>query len=71
MRVSWDVAAKEQVTLIWSEAGGPEVLPPTRPGFGQTVIQRMAEQSLQGKVVLEYLPHGVSWQARFPLRPVA
>lgn len=71
VRVSWDVDAQDHVVLLWSETGGPEVMAPTRAGFGQTVIQQMAEQSLQGKVVLEYRPEGVSWQARFPLRQVA
>ena len=48
------------IQLVWREQNGPPVSPPTRHGFGHTVLQRMAA-SLDGKVSLEFLPEGVRW----------
>lgn len=46
--------------LIWREQNGPKVVPPTRHGFGHTVLERMAT-SLGGEVSLEFAPEGVRW----------
>lgn len=46
--------------LVWREQDGPRVAPPTRRGFGHTVLERMAA-SLGGEVSLEFLPQGVRW----------
>jgi hypothetical protein len=41
--------------------GGPKVVAPTRTGFGQIVIGRMAEAAVQGVAKLNYEETGVSW----------
>jgi len=46
--------------LIWREQNGPIVVPPTRRGFGHTVLDRMAT-SLGGEVSFEFPPEGVRW----------
>lgn len=46
--------------LIWREKNGPIVVPPTRRGFGHTVLERMAA-SLGGEVTFEFPPEGVRW----------
>ena len=46
--------------LIWTEQNGPIVVPPTRRGFGHTVLERMAT-SLGGEVSFEFPPEGVRW----------
>lgn len=46
--------------LIWRETNGPIVAPPTRRGFGHTVLERMAA-SLGGEVAFEFPPEGVRW----------
>jgi PAS domain S-box-containing protein len=46
--------------LIWREQNGPIVAPPTRRGFGHTVLERMAS-TLGGAVSFEFPPEGVRW----------
>jgi two-component sensor histidine kinase len=56
--------------LIWHEHNGPEVLAPTRRGFGHVVLQRITGQSLQGKVDYQFEPAGVSWTLEVPVTAV-
>jgi PAS domain S-box-containing protein len=53
-------------TMSWIEQGGPPVSPPTQRGFGTTVMEPMAERSLDGQVQLDYLPSGVTWRLTCP-----
>lgn len=68
--ISWNIEVEsggEAVfQLKWVERGGPQVAPPARKGFGTTVIQRVAGQSLNGSASLDYLPEGVVWVLRAP-----
>jgi PAS domain S-box-containing protein len=41
LRVKWSRAADGQLTLHWSEIGGPPTKKPTRSGFGMSVIKQM------------------------------
>lgn len=48
------------LALAWTETGGPRVAqPPSRKGFGGTVITASIEQQLQGQVTLAWLPEGL------------
>ena len=69
VRVSWSIedVTDPRFVMIWQESGGPEVIPPDQSGFGQTVMVRMAEYSVQGTVELEYAPSGLSWRLTAPL----
>jgi hypothetical protein len=49
-------------TMSWTERDGPQVSPPQRRGFGNIVMQEMAERSLDGRVELDYPPAGVTWR---------
>jgi PAS domain S-box-containing protein len=53
-------------TMRWRERGGPPVAPPSRSGFGSTVIGRLVEGSLDAKVDLDFLSAGLSWRLRCP-----
>ena len=66
VRIAWKVAAPSQsvFSMSWLEEGGPEVLPPTRKGFGQTVIGPMAEAAVDGTVEIGYQKSGFSWKLR-------
>lgn len=70
LTVSWTVDDPSQsprlIHLNWVEHGGPVVTPPSRVGFGRTVIERLTASALDGKVSLEYPPEGVRWRLDAP-----
>lgn len=51
----------QRIRLKWEEHDGPTVRPPTRKGFGHFVIDRMATQSLNAKVQIDFRPEGLIW----------
>ena len=59
MAVRWTLANDSGVSLAWTEAGGPPVKPPTRRGFGSTLIERALAMETGGRATLRYLPDGV------------
>jgi PAS domain S-box-containing protein len=54
--------ADRTFSMSWSERNGPPVTPPTRRGFGTTVVDYLVKSSLDAQVVLEYAPSGVVWR---------
>jgi PAS domain S-box-containing protein len=54
------------LTMSWTERNGPPVSPPTRRGFGSTVISSMAKQTVNGEVQLDYAPAGLAWRLACP-----
>lgn len=64
VKIEWSDAAGG-LGLHWIESGGPEIIPPTRHGFGMTVIERMVRQ-LGGEVHIEWRPAGVSCTVAIP-----
>jgi two-component sensor histidine kinase len=57
-------------TIEWSESGGPVVVPPTRRGFGWSVLCEMTKMSLGADVTLEYAPTGIVWRLVCPANRV-
>jgi PAS domain S-box-containing protein len=57
--LQWLHAADGQLTLRWTETGGPAVEPPTRKGFGSRIIEQMMRQ-LGGKVRFEWDAAGLA-----------
>ncbi len=53
---------EETFAMYWREQGGPPIASPAKPGFGSTVIQRLARESLDAQVALEFLVTGLSWR---------
>ena len=67
VRITWNLATAEPgFTLQWLEEGGPEVGPPTRKGYGNTVIGRMVEASVGGSVEIAYRKTGLFWKLTAP-----
>jgi PAS domain S-box-containing protein len=67
--LDWSLnAGREGVVLAmaWSEHGGPPVAKPSRTGFGQTVLLRMAKDALNADVALDYERDGLRWRLRCP-----
>lgn len=58
--IGWDHnQANSQLTIIWKEEGGPDVVPPTRKGFGSTLVERLLTAELKGDAQISYDRHGV------------
>lgn len=57
--------------LIWSERGGPPVLPPTRSGFGRVLIERGLKHDLGGSAQLEFRAEGLVCVLSLPLQYAA
>jgi two-component sensor histidine kinase len=60
--------AGRTLVLGWTEAGGPEVRPPERRGFGSLMIERSIGHELDGDASLEFDRDGVRCVFRVPLR---
>lgn len=68
--IAWRIDG-DALVFEWREAGGPPVTPPTRRGFGHTIIERMLAQGLESEVSLEYPPEGARATLRIPRAQVA
>lgn len=62
---------EEQFTLTWRESAGPTVAPPSRRGFGSTVISDLIRMTLKGDVTLRYGAMGFSWRVSCAASEVA
>lgn len=73
--IRWHIASAplHRLELVWTETGGPPVLPPRSRGFGARLIQRGLVHDLCADVRLEFDPAGVVCSIVAPLseiRPV-
>ena len=57
--VVWKLTADGGIEMSWREAGGPPVIPPSRRGFGSTLIERALAMETGGHARMSYLPGGV------------
>lgn len=59
--LEWAVehGAASDLRLSWSESGGPTVKPPSRKGFGSTLLERSLQGELGGQVSLDFRPAGI------------
>jgi two-component system CheB/CheR fusion protein len=70
LTVAWGIthiARSRTLTLIWTEAGGPTVEPPTRRGYGTTLIEQALSYNLDAKVNREFLATGLRCTIAMPL----
>ncbi|GAC1574728.1 MAG: hypothetical protein NVS3B5_05200 [Sphingomicrobium sp.] len=56
--LGWSLSSRV-FKFIWTESGGPVVLPPKSKGFGTRLITRNLEGDFQGRVELNYMPSGL------------
>jgi PAS domain S-box-containing protein len=71
--VSWQTMqsdAASRFRLTWQETGGPQVVMPTRKGFGHIVFDRMITQALNASIDLQYPQGGVVWSLETALDKV-
>lgn len=71
---SWQLTAngsgESRVRMRWSESGGPDVVKPTRSGFGSTVIQKLTEASLNATVTTTFEREGFCWEVDMPAKEI-
>jgi light-regulated signal transduction histidine kinase (bacteriophytochrome) len=63
VEVGWSLDQNSSLIIEWKESGGPPVTPPSRRGFGTTIIERSIPFDLNGDAELRFDLLGV--QARF------
>jgi chemotaxis family two-component system sensor kinase Cph1 len=60
--VRWSQAAGAKAPVLrleWTERGGPAVTPPTRRGFGRTLLERVFAGDVDGSAALDFQPAGL------------
>ena len=57
--IRWSRDERSDLVLEWTETGGPRVAPPTRRGFGTTIIEQSVPYDLGGCALVEYRPEGL------------
>jgi PAS domain S-box-containing protein len=65
IRVEWSHATNGQLILRWTEVGGPPTNPPTRKGFGTTMIETMIRDR-EGEVRLDFDVEGLVCEVTLP-----
>ncbi len=58
---------KHMLVLRWEETGGPRVKPPTRRGFGSTVIEKFVASGPGSTSKLEWRREGLVWNLEMEL----
>ena len=66
--VSWSLDEEGDCGIHWREIGGPAVQPPTRQGFGTTIIQRSIPYDLGGRAEIRYVLTGLEADLCVPAR---
>jgi PAS domain S-box-containing protein len=69
VKVQWEHGEASdggRLQLSWVERGGPEVIKPTRRGFGQVVTEQLTARALQGNANLNFERSGVCWTLNIP-----
>ncbi|HLH93775.1 MAG TPA: HWE histidine kinase domain-containing protein [Xanthobacteraceae bacterium] len=62
VQVEWSCGADGQVSISWSEMGGPPVKPPTRQGFGTWMLQSLIHAQARGRVHFDWRTEGLVCQ---------
>jgi PAS domain S-box-containing protein len=59
--LTWSVS-DGSFALTWTESGGPAVAPPTEKGFGSSLLERLAPQSVGGTGAIAYEVAGLAYR---------
>jgi two-component sensor histidine kinase len=58
--LSWQTLPERRLSLSWRERGGPQVSPPSRRGFGSTLIEQALVAEFDAAVRMDFRPEGLS-----------
>jgi light-regulated signal transduction histidine kinase (bacteriophytochrome) len=59
-------AGQDWLEIEWLESGGPPVTPPTRTGFGRTLLERVFAADVQGRAALDFRREGLRCVLEIP-----
>lgn len=65
VEIDTSIDPRKRLLIVWRELGGPPVKPPTRRGFGSTIIERSIAYDLKGEAELKFASAGL--MARFTI----
>lgn len=71
VRFHWRLDDEGDVRLIWDESGGPAIGPPSRKGFGATLLNTMIKDQLDGSVTSHWHRQGASFEFCIPAHNLA
>lgn len=69
--LSWTIdrsGEEPQFHLTWHEHGGPAVKAPTRRGFGELLVRRIAPRDIAGRSTVSYDTQGFHYELQAPLK---
>ena len=64
--LGWELKS-EALALRWIETGGPPAKPPSRKGFGTSVIEASIERQLGGRATFDWRPEGLYCSLIIPM----
>jgi PAS domain S-box-containing protein len=67
VEIAWSRTADRRLSLRWIEAGGPTVTPPTRRGFGTSIMENIIAGQLRGEVRFDWRDQGLTCEIALPL----
>lgn len=71
VRVMIEKQGAGDVSIVWTEHGGPAVRTPSRRGFGSSIIERAVPHELGGKSEIDFDPKGVVVRLNVPAEHIA
>jgi two-component sensor histidine kinase len=69
IELDW-VETAEGLTVTWRECDGPAIIPPSRSGFGSSLIEMMIERNIGGSIERDYRDTGLVVTLKLPERPL-
>ncbi|MGV1754946.1 HWE histidine kinase domain-containing protein [Agrobacterium sp. CG674] len=66
--INWNIEDSGDCRITWAENGGPEVVAPTRRGFGSKLIEKTVSYDLGGEVEIEFAKDGLRAQIIIPAK---
>jgi PAS domain S-box-containing protein len=60
VEITWSRTARGQLSLRWTETGGPQIAPPTHCGFGTRMLKNMLGGPLGAKVHFDWRAPGLT-----------
>ncbi len=70
VHIAWHRDNLGALVIEWREEGGPPVAPPTRKGFGTTIIELSVPYDLNGSAQVDYAPEGMTARFVIPAKHV-